>query len=71
MKLHHTFKIKNKKGDKHMAKQKRGKVLKSQKNWRGTCPICNRKRVKLAWLESSAKGAKNICKACHARINKA
>ena len=53
-----------------MAKQKRGKVLKLEKNWRGTCPVCGRTRVKLAWPESNIKGAKNVCKACYARANR-
>ena len=30
-----------------MSKQKRGKYIKTLPNWRGTCPICGRKRVKL------------------------
>ena len=32
-----------------MSKQKRGKYIKTLPNWRGTCPICGRKRVKLVW----------------------
>lgn len=53
-----------------MAKLKRGKALKLEKNWRGTCPVCGRPRVKLAWPESSNKGARKVCKACYARANR-
>ena len=53
-----------------MAKTKRGKVLKLEKNWRGTCPACGKARVKLAWPQSNEKGAKNVCKACYAKANK-
>lgn len=52
-----------------MAKQKRGKALKLEKSWRGTCPICGRKRVKLAWRETGANGNQKICKICYARQN--
>ena len=50
-----------------MAKQKRGKALKLEKNWRGTCPLCGRTRVKLAWPETGERNARKICKACYAR----
>lgn len=53
-----------------MAKQKRGKALKLEKGWRGTCPICGRPRVKLAWAENNTRGARKICKACYARTNR-
>ena len=53
-----------------MAKQKRGKALKLEKNWRGTCPLCGRTRVKLAWNENSGKEARKVCKACYARANR-
>lgn len=52
-----------------MAKQKRGKVLKLEKNWRGTCPVCGRKRVKLVWPETSARGARMVCKSCYSRAD--
>ena len=34
-----------------MSKQRRGKYIKTIPNWRGTCPICGRKRVKLVWIK--------------------
>lgn len=53
-----------------MAKQKRGKALKLEKNWRGTCPVCGRPRVKLAWPFDTSKNAKKVCKACYARAHR-
>lgn len=53
-----------------MAKQKRGKVLKLEKNWRGTCPLCGRTRVKIAWPETNTRGSRMICKACYAKGNR-
>lgn len=54
-----------------MAKQRRGKYLKAvTPNWRGTCPICGRKRVKLAWQGKDKDDNKiNICKLCYAKNN--
>ena len=46
-----------------MSKQKRGKYIKTLPNWRGTCPICGRKRVKLVWTKKDEEGNTiNICK---------
>lgn len=53
-----------------MAKSKRGKVIKAEGNWRGTCPTCGRARVKIVWPESSTRGARKICKACYARAHR-
>ena len=48
-----------------MSKQKRGKAIKTQENWRGTCPLCGRTRVKLVWQGKDEEGKKiNICKLC-------
>lgn len=48
-----------------MSKQRRGKYIKTIPNWRGTCPICARKRVKLVWIKKDEKGnILNICKRC-------
>lgn len=48
-----------------MAKQRRGKYIKMTPGWRGTCPLCGRKRVKLVWTGKDATGNKiNICKLC-------
>ena len=42
-----------------MAKQRRGKYLKATTpDWRGTCPLCGRKRVKLAWTANDNAGKK-------------
>ncbi len=48
-----------------MSKQKRGKYIKTLSLWRGTCPICNRKRVKLVWSKRNSEGKTiNVCKRC-------
>ncbi len=53
-----------------MAKTKRGKALKRDGYGRGTCPICKRARVKLAW-EIKRDGTKvRICKVCNGRVLK-
>lgn len=52
-----------------MAKSKRGKMLKAEGNWRGTCPICGKKRVKLAWANGSGREAQKICKVCYVQTN--
>ncbi|HEX3045855.1 MAG TPA: hypothetical protein VHY08_13945 [Bacillota bacterium] len=48
-----------------MAKNKRGKNIKKIANWRGTCPGCQRTRVKLLW-EKIQEGGGNlkVCKQC-------
>lgn len=53
-----------------MGKQKRGKVIKSIKGWRGTCPICGRKRVRLVWTKKDSQGKIiNICKICSSKLS--
>lgn len=53
-----------------LAKQKRGKAIKIIEGWRGTCPLCGRKRVKLIWTDKDADGKKiNICKLCASKKN--
>ena len=47
-----------------MAKNKRGKNIKKTENWRGTCPSCNRKRVKLLWKKVEGETTLNVCKKC-------
>ena len=48
-----------------MSKQKRGKYIKTLPNWRGTCPICKRKAVKLVWQKKDSEGKTiNVCKLC-------
>ena len=47
-----------------MAKPKRGKGLKSTKEWRGTCPVCAKKRVKLLWEKSVDEQKLKVCKRC-------
>lgn len=47
-----------------MAKNKRGHWVKKEKNWRGTCPICNRIRVKLLWDKKVDDQKLKVCKAC-------
>ena len=57
-------------GQSKMAKSKRGKAIKAEGNWRGTCPVCQRTRVKLAWAEGPGRDARKICKACYARAHR-
>lgn len=48
-----------------MGKAKRGKNLKKTANWRGTCPVCNRGRVKLLWVAlNEDKKEIKCCKLC-------
>lgn len=48
-----------------MSKQRRGKYIKTIAGWRGTCPICGRKRVKLVWQRKDSEGKNiNVCKLC-------
>lgn len=47
-----------------MAKNKRGPWAKKEKNWRGTCPVCNRPRVKLLWDKVEGKTRLKVCKIC-------
>jgi hypothetical protein len=48
-----------------MAKPKRGKHVKEQLNWRGTCPICRRTGVKLLWIKIDKDNCQqNVCKRC-------
>lgn len=51
-----------------MAKTKRGKALRRDGYGRGTCPICNRPRVKLGWEIKKDDKKIRICKTCNARI---
>ena len=55
-----------------MSKQKRGKYIKTLPNWRGTCPICKRKAVKLVWQKKDSECKTiNVCKLCFNKdINK-
>lgn len=47
-----------------MAKQNRGRVIKKQVGWRGTCPLCNRRRVKLVWTKVVEGKKIKVCKIC-------
>jgi len=50
-----------------MPKPKRGKLARMTKEWRGTCPLCNRTGVKILWEKSDDQGnAKKVCKQCGA-----
>lgn len=47
-----------------MAKTHRGKNIRKE-SWRGTCPSCERKAVKLLWSKvDEEKGTLNVCKIC-------
>jgi len=47
-----------------MAKPKRGKLIKSTKNWRGSCPACERTGVKLLWVKTEGESELKVCKRC-------
>ena len=48
-----------------MSKQLRGKNLRREIGWRGTCPVCQRPRVKLGWTAIAEDGTKlKVCKIC-------
>lgn len=48
-----------------MAKPRRGKNVKTNPNWRGTCPACARTGVKLLWVELDKDNKqRNVCKRC-------
>lgn len=44
-----------------MAKNTRGRNIKKNTDWRGTCPICKRTGVKLMW---TGENDQKICKVC-------
>ena len=54
-----------------MAKPNRGSIIKKTPGWRGTCPLCNRKRVRVLWPYSIGEDKVKICKRCNASANKA
>jgi hypothetical protein len=47
-----------------MPKLKRGKNAKKIPNWRGTCPLCGRKRVRILWTAIIDGKAITVCKRC-------
>ena len=47
-----------------MPKPKRGKLAKVVKDWRGTCPVCNRTGVKLLWEKTDGESKLKVCKIC-------
>ena len=49
-----------------MPKPKRGKLARTIKAWRGTCPSCNRTGVKLLWEKSGEDKPIKVCKQCEA-----
>ncbi|MCL2203290.1 MAG: hypothetical protein FWB88_05075 [Defluviitaleaceae bacterium] len=49
-----------------MPKPKRGKLAKLNKDWRGTCPLCNRTGVKILWEKSDDGKPLKVCKQCGA-----
>ena len=49
----------------YMPKPKRGKHVKENPNWRGTCPVCKRTGVKLLWTKiQEDKSQISVCKRC-------
>ena len=54
-----------------MAKPNRGKTIKRIAGWRGTCPVCNRKRVRILWPYTIGEQKVKICKKCNSSVNKA
>lgn len=49
-----------------MSKPRRGNNAKKIKNWRGTCPTCERKRVKVLWPSTINGKQVMVCKKCYA-----
>ncbi|MCL2286122.1 MAG: hypothetical protein FWC32_07110 [Firmicutes bacterium] len=49
-----------------MPKPKRGKLARTIKSWRGTCPACNRTGVKLLWEKTEGDKPQKVCKQCSA-----
>ena len=49
-----------------MAKPKRGKTNLTVKNWRGTCPKCNKTGKKLLWDMKENDKSMKVCKICDA-----
>ncbi|MCL2399656.1 MAG: hypothetical protein FWC91_07945 [Defluviitaleaceae bacterium] len=47
-----------------MPKPKRGRGIKSNSGWRGTCPLCKRTGVKLLWEKAVEGDKKTVCKQC-------
>lgn len=48
-----------------MSKQMRGRAIRRNPGFRGTCPICGRARVKIVWTKVLADGTKSkCCKLC-------
>lgn len=48
-----------------MAKPKRGSNARVVTGWRGTCPACDRQRVKLLWVKTDEGGKTlKVCKWC-------
>lgn len=51
-----------------MPKKHRGKNIKNI-GWRGVCPLCKRRRVKLLWKVQNEEGNfVNICKMCNKKV---
>ena len=47
-----------------MAKPKRGKTIKTIKDWRGTCPVCKRTGVRLLYEATVEEAKLKVCKRC-------
>lgn len=48
-----------------MSKPKRGKTIRTMKNWRGECPKCHRTGVRLLWEATDEDSKKlKVCKRC-------
>lgn len=53
-----------------MVKPRRGSNAKKNDNWRGTCPICLRKRVKVLWNVMHEGKTILVCKKCGSGKNR-
>ena len=48
-----------------MSKPNRGSNARKINGWRGTCPVCKRKAVKILWTKLNEKGEQiKVCKKC-------
>ncbi len=47
-----------------MPKPRRGSNARKIPSWRGTCPLCNRTRVKVLWTAMRDGALLKVCKRC-------
>jgi len=53
-----------------MSKPLRGKNARRIPGWRGTCPQCGHKRVRILWNATGPGGVVKVCKRCNSNNSK-